>query len=254
MPAIHTTNASSGSAENVQETNGTEHNTTTMETEVEEIAQLQDKIAEQNKEIASMKDILKTIGNLANGKDGGATSITESSMPDRETELQSEIERYKQEIHSLKEQLKKSRPIETVDLTNEVETAKICEDESGGEEASPKRRYSEHRNDYGPKRTRNSTTHVQVKQENIKEGAVKCPDPDCGSIVLLSEKGCNRVVCMNMKHTPHYLYFCAHCKTPGEPYSETLGCDCPKRNTPAARERAQEMRNKRARENPELLE
>jgi Ran GTPase-activating protein (RanGAP) involved in mRNA processing and transport len=123
---------------------GTEHNTTAMETEVEHlkstITQLQSKIAEQDKELASTKDILKTIGNLANGNDGGVTSNTESSMPDREKQLQSENERYKHEIDSLKEQLKNSRPIETVDLTNEIEPASSSGGEDSNEEEPPSKR------------------------------------------------------------------------------------------------------------------
>lgn len=229
---------------------GSSSASTAMEPEVEHVKS-NDSIP--NLAIASMKAASKKVGNMVSGR-RTTSNTSNKSIPDRETELLSEIERYKQEIDSLKEQLKNSKSIKAAGLTNEVETAKISEDESGGEEASSKRQRTEsaHRNDNGPRSTRNSTRQVQVKQENIKKGAVKCPDPDCGSIVLLSEKGCNRVVCT--KHTPHFLYFCAHCKARGEPYSETLGCDCPKRNTPADRERAQEMRNKRARENPEVLE
>jgi Ran GTPase-activating protein (RanGAP) involved in mRNA processing and transport len=140
---IHPTNTSQSSAENVKETNRTGLNTTVVETEVEHlkstITQLQSKIEEQDKELASTKDILKTIGNLANGKDGGATINTESSMPDRETELQSEIERYKEENNSLKQQLKNSRPIETVDLTNEIEPATSSGGEDSTEEPPSKR-------------------------------------------------------------------------------------------------------------------
>ncbi len=105
------------------------------------ITQLQSKIAEQDKELASTKDILKTICNLANGKDGGVTSNTESSMRDRETELQSENERYKEENASLKEQLKNSRPIiETVDLTNKIDPGSSSGGEDSNEEEPPSKR------------------------------------------------------------------------------------------------------------------
>ena len=147
MPTtIHTTNASQGSAENVQETNETVHNTAAMETEVEHlkstIAQLQSKIAEQDKELASTKDIFNKIGDMVNGRHGGTTTNpSNDSMPDRETErLQSENERYKQEIDSLKEQLKNSKPIETVDLTNEIEPASSGGGEDSNEEEPPSKR------------------------------------------------------------------------------------------------------------------
>jgi hypothetical protein len=149
MTTIHTTNASQsqGSAENVDETNQRGQDTTAMETKIKEqqsiITQLKGKIAEQDKELASTKDILKTIGNLANDKDGGTIrNARKHSMPDRETELQSEIERYKQENNSLKEQLKNSRPIETVDLTNanEIEPASESGEDSNEEKPPSKRR------------------------------------------------------------------------------------------------------------------
>ncbi len=147
MPTIHTPNVSrGGSAENVHETNQTGPNTTAMETKIKEqqstITQLQSKIAEQEKELASTKDILKTIGNLANGKDGGTTRNTgNDSSQDRETELQSEIERYKQEVDSLKEKLKNSRPIiETVDLTNEIDPASSSGGDDSIEEKPPSKR------------------------------------------------------------------------------------------------------------------
>jgi cell division protein FtsB len=157
-------------------------------------------------------------------------------------------------IDSLQEQLKKFTP-ETVDSTNDTQ---LPQSQSGGgkaaeEERSPKRLRPEGgRSTVEGPRTRSSIRQVQVKQENIKEGAIKCPDPECGNIILLSKKGCNLVVCT--KHKPHFLYFCAHCKIRPEPFSESLGCDCPKRNTPQDRVMAQEMRNKRARVNPEVLE
>jgi uncharacterized coiled-coil protein SlyX len=144
MPTTQTTNASQGSAENSQETNETGRITTAMEAEAEHlkstITQLQSKIAEQDKELASTKDLLKTIGNLATGKDGDATSNSESSISDRETELQSENERYREEIDSLKKQLKNSRPIETVDLTNEIDPGSSSGGEDSNEEEPPSKR------------------------------------------------------------------------------------------------------------------
>ena len=175
MPTIHAPNMSQGSAENDQETNNEAgHNTTAMETKIREqqntIAQLQGKIAEQDKQITSMKDIMKTIGNLANGKDGDVTSITESSMPDRETELQSEIERYKQENNSLKERLKNSRPTEMVDLTtNEIEPASSSGgDDSNEEEPPAKRRCTKSSLAFALEQTQQM---VQVKEEANERAA-----------------------------------------------------------------------------------
>ena len=47
---------------------------------------------------------------------------------------------YQNAIDSLKEQLKNSRPIETVDLTNEVDPSTATEDDSNHEEPPSKRR------------------------------------------------------------------------------------------------------------------
>jgi hypothetical protein len=55
-------------------------------------------------------------------------------------DLRSVIDHYKTEIDSLKEQLKNSKPIETVDLTNEVEPSSATEDISNDEEPPSKRR------------------------------------------------------------------------------------------------------------------
>jgi histone H3/H4 len=156
-------------------------------------------------------------------------------------------------IDSLQEQLKKFMP-ETVDLTSDTQLPQSQSGVEAAEEERPPKRFRPEggRSTVEGPRTRSSIRQVQVKQENIKEGAIKCPDPDCDNIILLSEKGCNLVVCT--KHKPHFLYFCAHCKIRPELFSESLGCDCPKRNTPQDRVMAQEMRNNRARENPEVLE
>ena len=202
MSTIHTTNASQVSAENVQETIGTGHNTiAVMETEVEglksTIAKQQDKIAEQDKEITSMKEILKTNGEIVCGRHGGTTSNASNDsipnlaiasikdimktigymvnrrttsnisnddlIPDRETELQSEIERYKQENHSLKEKLKNSRPIETIDLTNEIEPASSSSSSSDGDDSSEEEPPSKRR-----RMKSNLAVALEVTQQMVK--------------------------------------------------------------------------------------
>jgi hypothetical protein len=55
-------------------------------------------------------------------------------------DLRSVNDHYKNEINFLKEQLKNSRPIETVDLTNEVDPSTATEDVSNNEEPHSKRR------------------------------------------------------------------------------------------------------------------
>ena len=99
--------------------------------------------------------------------------------------------------------------------------------------------------------SRSRARMVPVKQENIRAGSIKCPDPQCNNIIL-HNGGCKRLTCTN--HIPHYLYFCAHCKKVGEDGSEIIRCDCPNRNTQADRDLAQEMRNQRSRENPIIVE
>ena len=95
-------------------------------------------------------------------------------------------------------------------------------------------------------RSRSRAMMVQVKHENMKEGIIKCPDPQCNKIIL-HNGGCKILTCTN--HRPRYLYFCAHCKKVGEEGSEIIRCECPNRNTQADRDFAQEMRNQRSREN-----
>jgi hypothetical protein len=177
---------------------------------------------------------------------------------DRELEKKAAKEEEMQaQIDFLQEQLKKPIP-ETVKSTNyytqlsqseEGEEAGELQNEEAEEQPPSKRQHTESGIGQGSRpKTRSTTRQVPVKQENMKDGLVECPDPDCGNIICLSERGCKLVVCK--KHMPHFLYFCAHCKIRQEPFAETLECDCPGRNTPEDRERAQEMRNKRARENP----
>ena len=141
---------------------------------------------------------------------------------------------------------------ETVDLTNYTELSQSEEAEESEvqpgeevEEQPPKRQRTGSR----PK-TRSTIRPVPVKLEDRKNGNIHCPD--CGNTIFTSEKGCKLVTCTN--HQPQFLYFCVHCGTRQEPFATSLKCKCPGRNTPEDRMRAQEMRNKRARENPVVLE
>jgi Ran GTPase-activating protein (RanGAP) involved in mRNA processing and transport len=218
-------------------------------------------ISEKDEEIASMKAILKKIGVIANGKDNDFNSEggeapqsmrreTESGdrnyfLSQREKELQSEID-------SLREQLNNH---EMANDNNEEE-----EFNQDGEEVDPpapakRRRTSTNsgrseQDQTNSRATRSRVRKVQVKQENIKAGAIKCPDSQCGNIIL-HDGGCKRLACTN--HC-RLLFFCAHCKMIGEEGSEIIRCDCPNRNTQADRDLAQEMRNQRSRDNPEVVE
>ena len=176
------------------------------------------------------------------------TTVKLNEMAAKEVAIQAKID-------SLQEQLKKFMP-ETVDLTSDTQLPQSQSGVEAAEDERPPKRFRPEggRSTVEGARTRSSIRQIQVKQENIKEGAIKCPDPDCDNIILLSEKGCNLAVCTKHKPHFHFLYFCVHCKIRPEPFSESLGCDCPKRNTPQDRVMAQEMRNNRARENPEVLE
>ena len=225
------------------------------------LALLNSQVALKDKQVAKEKQDADKEKEILAKKLQTQIDSLKKSIPQLQTQVTSKDEALKEmaakevamqaKIDSLQEQLKKFMT-EIVDLTSDTQ---LPQSQSGGGEAASKRlRPKGGRSiDQGPTRTtRSSIRQVQVKQENIKDGAIKCPDPACSNIILLSEKGCNLVVCK--KHKPHFLYFCAHCKIRSEPFSETLGCECPKRNTPEDRVMAQEMRNKRARENPEVLE
>jgi chromosome segregation ATPase len=67
------------------------------------------------------------------------TDLIGGQSTDKEKELESTIAQDRKEIISLKEQLKNSRPIETVDLTNEIERS-TSSDEDSHEEVPPSKR------------------------------------------------------------------------------------------------------------------
>jgi Ran GTPase-activating protein (RanGAP) involved in mRNA processing and transport len=113
-----------------------------------ELVEKDEVIAQKDGEIASIKATLKKIGMIANGNDndsnneGGEAPQSkhrETESGDRNHLSQSEKE-LQSEIDSLREQLKNSRPIETVDLTtNEVEPSSATDDDSNEEEPPSKR-------------------------------------------------------------------------------------------------------------------
>lgn len=88
--------------------------------------QRRQELAEKDEEIASLKAIMKKIGNMINGKDEDVIEIGRST--DKEKRLQSAIDEQKQEIESLKEKLKNSRPIDKVDLTSSSDGDSVVED------------------------------------------------------------------------------------------------------------------------------
>jgi len=88
--------------------------------------QRRQELAEKDEEIASLKAIMKKIGNMVNGKDEDVIEIGRST--DKEKKLQSAIDEQKQEIESLKEKLKNSRPIDKVNLTSSSEGDAVVED------------------------------------------------------------------------------------------------------------------------------
>ena len=166
-----------------------------------------------------------------------------------------------EEISSLKSALRKEKEIAETERDEEIVLLEARLKRMGqisGEEEEENPQAKRQRTESG--RSRNATNNrasrsrarmVQVKQENIRAGSIKCPDPQCNNIIL-HNGGCKLLTCTN--HQPHYLYFCAHCKKVGEEGSEIIRCDCPNRNTQADRDLAQEMRNQRSRENPEVVE
>ena len=138
-------------------------------------------------------------------------------------------------------------------ISGEVSPNQEEEEEEGNPRAKRQRTESERSGNESTNNrvSRSRAKKAQVKQENIRAGKSKCPDPQCNNIIL-HNGGCKRLACTN--HRPHYLYFCAHCKEVGDEGSEIIRCDCPNRNTQADRDLAQEMRNQRSRENPEVVE
>ena len=88
--------------------------------------QRRQELAEKDEEIASLKAIMKKIGNMINGKDEDVVEIGRTT--DKEKKLQSAIDEQKQEIESLKEKLKNSRPIDKVDLTSSSDVDSVVED------------------------------------------------------------------------------------------------------------------------------
>jgi len=134
---------------------------TPLQRELEEKDRL---VATQDEEIASMNTILRKIGDMVNNKSGDANHGGHDTQREID-DLRSVIEHYKTEIDSLKEQLKNSRPIETVDLTNEVDPSTATEDDSNHEEPPSKRR-----------RTKSNLANALEKSQQmvaVKEEAVQ---------------------------------------------------------------------------------
>jgi hypothetical protein len=163
-----------------------------------------------------------------------------------------EIAERDEEIALLKAKLESMAQVTSGEESPDQEEEKEEEDDDEEENPEAKRQ----RTESGRSRNRNATNNrasrsrarmVPVKQENIRAGIIKCPDPQCNKIIL-HNGGCKILTCTN--HRPHYLYFCAHCKKVGEEGSEIIRCDCPNRNTQADRDFAQEMRNEHSEKHP----
>ena len=105
----------------------------------------------------------------------------------------------------------------------------------------------------GRRFTRSRLLPVKIKIEKPMDGAIRCPHPDCVREQLgmyVQDRKCNVIMCTNHKSS---YFFCYHCKKEIHDgiYSN---CDCPKRNTKSDRQKAQELRNKRAEEEPIVVD
>ena len=90
--------------------------------------------------------------------------------------------------------------------------------------------------------------NIKVKREDIINGDIKCPHPDCDSMVASAARGCNLTTCTGQAHAPHFFYFCYHCK---KTLANQMPCtDCPSRNNMETRKVAQERRNEKSKNNP----
>jgi Ran GTPase-activating protein (RanGAP) involved in mRNA processing and transport len=146
----HTADANSVGASNEDAQINTERGDEIADREIEglqsTISRLQRELAEkdrlvatQDEEIASMNAILRKIGDMANNKSGD-TNHGGHDMQREIDGLRFFNDQYQKAIDSLKEQLKNSKPIETVDLTNEFDPSIATEDGSNDEEPPSKRR------------------------------------------------------------------------------------------------------------------
>eukprot|EP00985_Skeletonema_marinoi_P000870 scaffold355_cov161-Skeletonema_marinoi.AAC.3 len=213
------------------------------ETEINEqelqstIARLQRELAEKEEENASKNAILKKIGMMANGKDGDGDALHAESGGSTDKEAKAKLMKIGEMVNGLDE-----------DAFNQDDED---EEEEGDPQAKRLRTESGRSNEQSNRANRSKARKIQVKHENIKAGDIKCPDPACGRIISHGN-GCKVLICRN--HQPQFLYFCAHCKKIGERGSEIIRCDCPYGNTQDDRDVAQEMRNQRSRDNPELVD
>ena len=184
-------------------------------------------ITERDKVILEKDDVIAM-------KDKELASV--KSVLHKEREI---AERRDEEIASLKAKLKSiAQMITGEDDDEENPEAKRQRTESGRS-----------RNATNNRASRSRARMVPVKHEDMKGGTIHCPQ--CNNTIL-HNGGCKRLTCTN--HRPQYLYFCAHCKKVGEEGSEIIRCECPNGNTQADRDLAQEMRNQRSREYPEVVE
>ena len=97
----------------------------------------------------------------------------------------------------------------------------------------------------GRRVTRSHRRHIKLQEENIEDGAVRCPV--CFTGIQMADGGCNVTTCTNTaKHDGRFYYFCAHCKAEC-PNGESYCRECPERNDKQTR-RVVQARKKRERQ------
>lgn len=202
---------------------------------------------------------LSNTGNKENAK------VSHSTSDEDRDELLRKIEELKRDKDILSAALKRKN-VELVDLNNEAagdspfKRARTEENEAvSTTDKIKKEAVDDETEEVEFVETKASKSRVtrsmvigtgNIKREDIVNGDIRCPD--CNKIISFADSGgCNVMTCRN--HSPAFFYFCIHCKDPC-PRGYSTCTSCPKRNTMEARVEAKEMRNRRSRENPEVVE
>ena len=103
----------------------------------------------------------------------------------------------------------------------------------------------------GPMGGKRRQRDVQVKIEDADDGLIRCPE--CNFGILMSERGCNMIVCRRDHNGKGWFYFCAHCRCNLQTGLPCMRATCPERNDRASRASAKRRRNEDAALNPIVL-
>lgn len=218
----------------------------------EEFLELQNKIKQQDEDIGKYDDRIQSL-ELQLSKQTDEIARKNKLLLELQNQIKqqgTEITKYEKEIRAHREERDYSKLVEfdvPAEILSSTEVSKMSNEAQHetvmiAANSIDDRRYS--------KRLKILKMAVPIKREDIVDGVIKCPR--CQVSIVTGDKGCNIITCRN--HSPHFVYFCIHCKKVNENGVEYVTCSCESRNTRETRAEAQKRRNKEAKANPIELE